>query len=491
MAHVKSIQPAAFARPGWIVSSLIAANFLAQLMQTMLNTALPRMMSDLGILENQAQWLVTLYLLTSGIVVPAAGYLLGRFSTRALFFASAGAFLAGLLIAAVSSGYFLLLIGRLVQGIGAGLLMPLFQTTILRVFPREKIGAAMGTVGIVMGLAPALGPVLSGIVVEDHSWRMLFYAMLPVAVLNLALSFVSLKNVGERSPAKLDLRSLLYSSAGFSGVLYGLNSVGRQGNTLSAWAVLLVGIVLVALFVMRQLRLPEPFLNMRLFRNRIFTQTTLISIALFFSMIGVEIFLPLYAQNVRGMTPRESGLTLLPGALLMGISGFISGRLYDRFGAARLVRFALLSMTAALLLFALLIGPATPILLLVLLFAVFMVSVGFIMSPVTAYAMANIPPSLIKHASPMMIMVRAFSGALSGVVLAAVLTPFAAHSSLPFPANTLPGIRAVFWILTIVTGAGAAYSFFMSSSRTSVEETSRDRALLSNLQEEEAERRID
>lgn len=199
-------------RPGLIVSSLVIANFLGQLMQTMLNTALPRMMLDLGIDEGRAQWLITVYYLTAGITVPVAGFLIGRFTTRGLFFTSASAFAAGTLIAGISPDFILILCGRIIQGLGAGLLMPLFQTTILRVFPKGKIGSAMGLIGLVMGLAPALGPTLSGLVVQDHSWRILFYALLPVVIANLLLAAFSLKNVGERHREKLDYISILFLS---------------------------------------------------------------------------------------------------------------------------------------------------------------------------------------------------------------------------------------------------------------------------------------
>ncbi|KGE18884.1 DHA2 family efflux MFS transporter permease subunit [Paenibacillus wynnii] len=459
---MKQITPT---RPGLIVASLVIANFLAQLMQTMLNTALPRMMTDLGIQEDKGQWLITVYFLVAGIVVPVAGFLLGRFSTRALFFASGAAFITGTLLAAVSADFALVLSGRLIQGAGAGLLMPLFQTTILRVFPKEKIGLAMGLVGLVMGLAPALGPALSGLVVEHHSWRILFYGVLPVAMANLVLAWFTLRNVGERSEARLDLRSVMYSSLGFAGLMYGLSTAGDQGGSaLFSWAVLLAGSGMIAVFIGRQLKLSEPLLDFRLFRYRMFTHASVIGVILFFVMIGVELFLPLYAQKVRGLTPRESGLMLLPGALLMGISGLCSGRLYDRFGARMLTRISFLCMTVTLLLLAVMIPLEPPFLLLMLLFALFMIEIGFIMSPITAFTMTQVPANMIKHASPMTITLRSLSGSMSGVVLVSVMTSVSLDHTTVLSGGLMLGIQLVFWILAAMAGLGFVLTFLLNES---------------------------
>ncbi|MEK4043015.1 DHA2 family efflux MFS transporter permease subunit [Paenibacillus sp. FSL H8-0048] len=326
-------------KPGIIVSSLVIANFLGQLMQTMLNTALPRMMQDLGINEGKAQWLITIYYLIAGITVPIAGFLIGRFTTRGLFFTSAGAFAAGTLLAGGSSNFAFILIGRMIQGIGAGLLMPLFQTTILRVYPKEKIGSAMGLIGLVMGLAPALGPTLSGLVVQEHSWRILFYGILPIGIANLLLAAFCLKNVGESHKEKLDLRSILYSTIGFASLLYGVNLAGEQGASLiMAGMVTLIGILFITLFIRLQIQLTIPLLDFNLFRNRRFTSASIIGVLMFIVMVGSELLLPLYVQNVRGLTPRESGLMLLPGALLMGLTSVFAGRLYDRYGIQLILR---------------------------------------------------------------------------------------------------------------------------------------------------------
>lgn len=453
-------------RPGLIVASLVIANFLGQLMQTMLNTALPRMMQDLGIQESMAQWLITIYYLAAGITVPIAGFLVGRFSTRTLFFTSVSSFAAGTLLAGISTDFALILSGRIIQGIGAGLLMPLFQTTILRVFPKEKIGSAMGLVGLVMGLAPLLGPTLSGIVVQEHSWRILFLAVLPILLANMLLAAFSLRNVGETHQEKLDPRSILYSSVGFAGLLYGVNQAGAQGaNLMMAGTVIITGILFIVMFIKRQLNLSIPLLDFNLFRNSRFTAASIIGVLMFIVMVGAELLLPLYIQNVRGLTPRESGLMLLPGALFMGLSSVISGRLYDRYGIHLVLRGGYILIAGNTLLLTLLSSLNASILMLAALYAFLMVGIGFIMTPITAYAMGSVSAGMIAHASPMTITIRSLASSLGGVLLIAVMSMSADYSSLSFPGDVLQGIHAGFWTLTATAAAGLILSFNLKEQR--------------------------
>lgn len=433
-------------RPGLIMSSLVIANFLGQLMQTMLNTALPSMMQDLGIQENQAQWLITIYYLVAGITVPVAGFLVGRFTTRSLFFISVSAFAAGTLVTGLSVNFALILTGRIIQGVGAGLLMPLFQTTILRVFPKEKIGSAMGLVGLVMGLAPALGPTLSGFVVQEHSWRILFYAIFPVIIANLLLAVFTLRNVGESHQDRLDLRSILYSTIGFAGLLYGINQAGDHGSSLiMAGAFIPGGMLFIVIFIKRQLKLSIPLLDFNLFRNRKFTRASIIGVLMFIVMVGAELLLPLYVQNVRGLTPKESGLMLLPGVMLMGVSNVISGRLYDRYGIRPVLRGGFIIIAADTLLLTLLLSLHTSILLLAAVYALLMIGVGFIMTPITAYAMGSVSVTMIAHASPMTITIRSLASSTGGVMLIAIMT-------------VSQGIHASFWTLTAIAAVGLGLS---------------------------------
>ncbi|WP_010492596.1 DHA2 family efflux MFS transporter permease subunit [Paenibacillus elgii] len=445
--------------PGMIVASLVIANFLAQLMQTMLNTALPQMMEDIGIHANRAQWLITVYFLVTGIVIPVTGFLIGRYSTRILFFASVGAFTFGTLIAGFSSDFAFILIGRIIQGVGAGLLIPLFLNTIIMVFPKEKLGAAMGLVSLIVGLAPALGPTISGFVVQHHSWRILFYGVVPIAIANLFVAYFSLKNVGENHDAKLDPRSILYSTVGFGSLLYGLSIVGEHGGrALLSWAIIAVGFIMVFLFIKRQLKLAVPLLDFNVFRFPRFTFSSIIGVILFIVMAGVELLLPIYAQNVRGLMPKESGLLLFPGALLVGVSGWISGKIYDRFGIRFLIRIGFFFIALVTFLLTIVLSLHTPYIFLVISYALLMVGIGFMMTPITAFAIASLPRPMLAHASPMTTTIRYLGMSMGGALLITIMTS-TAGSSLSFPVNMLQGIHAAFWTLTAIAAGGFLLSF--------------------------------
>ncbi|GIP24602.1 DHA2 family efflux MFS transporter permease subunit [Paenibacillus sp. J22TS3] len=457
-------------KPVIIVASLIIANFLAQLMQTMLNTALPQMMLDLGIQVNRAQWLITVYLLVSGIVIPVTGFLIGKYSTRALFFASAGAFTTGTLIAGFSADFVLILSGRIIQGIGAGLLVPVFLNTIIMVFPKEKLGAAMGLASLIVGLAPALGPTISGFVIQNHSWRILFYGVAPVAIANLFVAYYGLENVWDTHKAKLDWRSILYSSLGFGSLLYGFSILGDQGRgLLLAMAILLVGFVMSFLFVKRQFKLAVPLLDFNVFRYSRFTYASIIGVVLFIVMAGVELLLPIYAQNVRGLTPRESGVMLLPGALLMGVSGIIAGKIYDRFGGRYLIRSAFFGIAAVTALLTIALSVHASYKILIGLYALLMTGVGFMMTPITAFAMASLPGSMMKYASPMTTAIRTLGMSMGGALLITMVTITADYSQVSFPFYMHEGIQAAFWSLTLAAVGGFILTFFVPYATGSAE----------------------
>lgn len=285
-----------------IVAIMLAGAFVAILNQTLLVTALPHIMSDLNIDATAAQWLTTIFMLVNGIMIPVTAYLIDKFSTRALFITSVGLFALGTLIAAVSPNFGTLLVGRVVQAAGAGIIMPLMQTVFLVIFPKEKRGAAMGMIGLVISFAPAIGPTLSGWIVDSYSWRTLFYIILPIAVIDLVIAIFALKNVSELRNPKLDMTSVTLSTLGFGGLLYGFSSASKGWNDPTVIISILVGVVSLYLFVTRQFKLKEPLLEFRVFKDRVFTVSMIITVIVFTAMIGASTLMPLYIQNARHMS---------------------------------------------------------------------------------------------------------------------------------------------------------------------------------------------
>ncbi|WP_416182958.1 MDR family MFS transporter [Microbacterium invictum] len=334
-----------------IIWLLLAAAFVAILNETTMGIAIPRLIVDLGITAVAAQWLTTAFMLTMAVVIPITGFLLRRFTTRQMFIAAMSLFSLGTLIAFLSPGFPMLLVARVVQASGTAIMMPLLMTTIMNVVPPQSRGRMMGRVSIVISLAPAIGPSLSGFLIDTVGWRWNFGVVLPIALVALGVGAIWIRNLGETTRAPIDVLSVILSAFGFGGLVYGLSQIGGAAEahggtaaeaatasttaTVSLIVAFSVGVIALALFAWRQIRLQrtdDALLDLRVFTFRNFSfatgHMTLLSAAFF----GIITVLPLYAQNVVGLDPFMSGLIVLPGALAMGLAGPIVGRIYDRYG---------------------------------------------------------------------------------------------------------------------------------------------------------------
>jgi len=332
-----------------VIWLLLAAAFVAILNETTMGVAIPHLITDLGITALQAQWLTTAFMLTMAVVIPITGFLLRRFTTRQMYIAAMSLFSLGTFIALVSPGYPLLLVARVVQASGTAIMMPLLMTTLMTVVPPHARGRMMGRVSVVISLAPAIGPTLSGFLLDNLSWRWIFGIVLPIALLALAIGARWIHNLTETTKAPIDVMSIILSALGFGGIVYGLSQIGGAAShggsaaevaattvaTTSLIVALSVGVVSLGLFVWRQLHLQkvdDALLDLRVFTSANFSlsiaQMGLLSVA-FFGVITVS---PLYLQGVLGVSAFETGLVALPGALIMGLTGPIIGRVYDRWG---------------------------------------------------------------------------------------------------------------------------------------------------------------
>lgn len=320
--------------PYGMIAILFIGAFVAFLNNTLLNVALPTIMEEFDVKPSQVQWLTTAYMLVNGILIPASAYFIQKFKNRTLFITAMGLFTLGTLIAMIAPGFWILVLGRMIQASGSAIMMPLLMNVMLIAFPIERRGTAMGLFGLVMIMAPAIGPTLSGFIVENYSWRVLFALILPFALIPLILAIFKLKNITSQRDVALDKFSLVLSSLGFGGLLYGFSVAGDEGWT--SWIVLVtltVGTLSLVWFILRQLRLKEPLLEFRIYKYPMFALASAISIVLSAAMFSGMILTPLYVQTIRGFSPLDSGLLMLPGALVMAIMSPVTGRLFDSFGA--------------------------------------------------------------------------------------------------------------------------------------------------------------
>lgn len=375
---------------------LMAGTLLVVLNQTLLSPALPSIMADLNVNATTVQWLTSGYAMVEAIIIPLNAFFIGRFPTRRLFIIGISWFAFGSLVAALAPNFYVLLLGRIMQAMATGVVMPMTFTLILLIFPREKRGSAMGIVGLVISFAPAVGPSVSGVLVDSVGWRFLFIIIVAIAVLVVIFSTFSLKNYGSFERAPLDFPSVVLLLLGMFGLLYGLSTFTSSALPLVSAAMMIAGIILLALFARRQLRLEQPILRVDVFKARKF-RTVVIAIALLqAALVGSGVIFPIFVQNVLGESATVSGLILLPGAVLGAFVGLWAGRFFDAHGVRGLAicgALVLLASAVALVMFHL----DTSILIVCLVYTVMSMGIQLLITPMNTWGINSLDNKLIQH----------------------------------------------------------------------------------------------
>ncbi|OYD06854.1 MFS transporter [Paludifilum halophilum] len=396
--------------------------FLAILNQTLLNVAIPRLINDFGVTANTAQWLMTGYMLVNGVLIPISAYLMETFGTRKLFTVSLLFFTVGSFLCGIAPNFPVMLTGRLIQSVGAGVLMPLVMNVILFVFPPELRGRGMGILGIGMMFAPAVGPTLSGWVIEQFSWRILFHGMVVLGVISIILAALLMKNVGTRRKIPLDLYGIITSVIGFGGILYGFSEAGNNGwDSATVVSSLVIGAFSLVLFVIRQLSVEEPLLDFRVFKYDMFTLSVIINAIITMALYAGMFLLPIYLQNLRGFTPLESGLLMLPGAVVMGLMSPVSGALFDRFGPRPLAIVGL-TVTAVTTFQFTHITLETGYSHVILLYTVRAFGMSLLMMPIMTAGLNQLPEQSNSHGNAMTNTMRQVSGSVGTALLTTIYT---------------------------------------------------------------------
>lgn len=323
---------------GPIMFALIIGMFVAALNETLMGNALPELMKSFGVSAATVQWLSTAYMLVVGVLVPVTAILQQWFTTRQIFLSAMGLFFAGTVTSAVSPEFGVLLVGRIIQAIGTGMLLPLVMNVIMTIYPPEKRGGAMGMLGLVVMFAPAIGPTISGLIVDGLSWRWLFYLVMPFALLSIIIGAVVLKNVWEVTKPRVDFLSIVLSTIGFGGIVYGFSSAGDHGWSQPEviWTIVAGGAALL-LFIWRQLILKQPVMDLRAFQYPTFALVAVLLLVLMMTFFSSAIMLPMFMQGVLLVTAFKSGLILLPGGIINGFMAPVSGKLFDKFGPRVLI----------------------------------------------------------------------------------------------------------------------------------------------------------
>ncbi|ETT59657.1 MFS transporter [Paenibacillus odorifer] len=446
---------------GILLTILIFGCFLSTLNQTLLNVALSSLMDVFDVTATTVQWISTGFMLINGILIPITAYLMKRFTTRQLFISAMSFLLIGSIICAAAPSFSLLLIGRMIQAAGAGIIMPLMMSVVLAIFPVEKRGSAMGLLGLAMIFAPAIGPTLAGFVVEYHSWRWLFIGLIPLVLIVITLAFKYLVNVSETSKSKLDVVSVLLSTVGFGLILYGFSSAGSKGwDDVIVILTLGIGVVVTAVFCLRQVKSDDPLLNLSVFKNKVFTMTSLINVLITMMMYADMILLPIYLQNGRGFTAFDAGLLLLPGALVNAFMSPVTGKLYDRFGAKPLFIIGLLFIIPSMWAVTDLSESTTYTYLMIRTIGL-RIGLSFITMPLNTAGLNALPKQLGTHGTAVNNTVRQIAGAIGTAVVITIYTVQATSHATTLMQNNPSATPEILKSLTSILGASDAYYFMM------------------------------
>jgi EmrB/QacA subfamily drug resistance transporter len=434
-----------------IIAIIISGAFMTILNQTVMSPALPSVMRDFGITAADGQWLTSIFLLVNGLMVPITAWLIGRYTTRQLFFASMLCFLAGTVVCGLAPSFLVLLGGRVLQAVGAGILLPFSIVVLMVVFPKERRGFALGVAGVVMGCAPAFGPTVAGWLVDGWGWKYIFWGIAPLSVIVIILAVFLLRNIGAKTSSRLDAVSVFLSTAGFGGLLFGFSSAGSVGwVSLQTMGAIAVGAVFTVTFVRRQLSRSEPLLDLRVLKNSVFADATVITMIVSAGLTVGAVITPIYLQNVIGVSAMRSGLLLMPGALIMAGLSPVSGLLFDRFGprALSIIGMSTLALGTALLA---LVGMDATEKYICIAYTIRMGGISFVNMPVNTWGINALSQDRIAHGNAVNNTARQVAGSIGTAGLVTIMMIFAsAYAGEPGHGGhnaeaTAAGVSAAYW----------------------------------------------
>lgn len=458
-----------------IMIPLLIGGFIALLNETLLNVAFPQLTASLHVSTSTVQWLATAYMLIIGILVPVVAFLMETFTTKTLYIAAMTLFTIGTIFCGISQSFPMLLIFRMVQGAGTGMLMPLMMNTILCIYPPEKRGSAMGISLIVVVAAPAIGPTLSGLVLQYLNWHWLFLCILPFAFFAIIAGMLNLKNVSGLTKPKIDILSVILSTIGFGGLIFGICSVESLGIlNIIVIVSLLCGVGGLALFIRRQLILKQPMLEMRTFRFPMFSLGTAILMISFMIPFSLNIILPTYLQGAKGMTPFQAGLALMPGGILTGIVTPLSGKMFDKIGAKPLVvtGFSILTIDMFLLCH---ISLKTSLAVIIALHICVFLGTSLINTPIQTNALNQLPREYNAHGVAIINTAQQIASALGsslfiglmGTVQGKCLSGFKNPGAAEKSKALISGVNIAFMAALIMIIVGLVLSVFIKKKTAS------------------------
>lgn len=464
----------------FVISIILFGSFVAVLNSTVISPVLPHVMAEMNIDAAVGQWLTTGFTMVNAIMIPVTAFLQDKFSTRRLFAVSLGIFTIGTLFCSWSPNFPVLLGGRLIQAAGEGILMPLTGTVLILSFPFERRGLAMGLFGLVLGFAPAVGPTVAGLIIDNSSWRIMFLIIAGLSALTTAIGFATISDtVGLNPKSTLDVPSVVSSTIGFGGLLFALSELASVGFTIPNVLVLLLGLASLVYFFHRQLHLEVPMLQIRVLASRKFLISTIITMLLQPALMAGAMLIPIYLQTYRGFSATVSGLVLMPGALMMAIMGLVAGRLFDKHGAR------VLSITGTGILCISTLGlsflnDSTVISFITLLYTIRLFSLALVNMPIGTWGLNALENKMINHGNSVMNTLRMVASSMGTAIIVSFSTMVTNNSMATMDATHagIHGVNMAFIVATALTISGFLVTvFFVRDGLRSQAGQARDKAI--------------
>lgn len=428
-----------------IQTVLVIGAFLASLGQSLLTSALPRIINDFNISATLGQLLTTSYIMVLGVVTSTTAYLINNWNTKRLFVYAMGIFLLGCVLSVIAPNFYFLLISRIIQACGAGVLLPLLQVVSLYLFPVEKRGEAMGIVGLTVGFAPAIGPTLSGIIVDLWGWKYIFYLLIIVSVFVIIAGFFSIKDFKSESNGHFDLFSAGLYGIGFCGIMMGITNLNGYGLSSSYFVVpFAVGVISLLIFVRRQLRIETPMLRLSILKDKTFSISVILVCIVYLAMMSGTLIIPMYVQLARKMSATISGLVLLPGSLIVALFNPIAGKLFDKLGSRYITLVGMVLMFIGNTAFVLFDGN-TSMTIVAFMYLIRMIGNTMLLSPLIAYGASKIARKDISHGTAIVNSARQMIGSLGSSILIIIVTTVSLNGSVD-----VHGINVSFGVQSIL-----------------------------------------
>ncbi|QRZ61495.1 DHA2 family efflux MFS transporter permease subunit [Rothia sp. ZJ932] len=456
-----------------LLAVMVVAAFVLILNETLLGVALPSIMEDLNVSASLGQWSSTAFMLTMAVVTPAAGFILSRFSIRQVFVGAMLLFTVGTVAAALAPTFAFLLIGRVLQAAGTGVMMPLLMTTMLRLVPLHMRGKAMGIIGMVISAAPAMGPTVSGLILSVASWRFLFWAILPIGIIALLIGLRLAPNTAPTGEAqKLDILSVVLSTVGFGGLVLGLSSFGGGaghgggGLPVSPWPVVAIAVASLVWFILRQKQLEgaSPFMDLRVFKAGPFVLTVIMSSVGMGVMLGTAILIPLYTANTLGVDALTTGLLLLPGGIVMAVLSPFVGGLVDKFGARALVLPGAIALSGAIWMMST-FGVNTPLWFIVASHVLLSISLPFINTPMMTIGLGSLDTALYSFGSSALTAIQQVAGAAATALFVTLMGIGIANFGGDSPEAHAAGVHFALLVAAFMSLAAVVVAFFVPSGK--------------------------